>query len=140
MAAELKLEVEAVRRLAPELSITVPRGKPNTRRAIAAAARALQLDHARAQALTRSLYRLFWVDGQDLSNEAVLQQEAERQGFAPALIAGVDAIAVEPLLRIWEKQWIDTEHQGVPILERPDRAVLAGLMPVQWIQKFLSEG
>jgi 2-hydroxychromene-2-carboxylate isomerase len=118
--------------------IAVPPGKPNTGRAIAAAARALSIDSARAQAFTRSLYWLFWVDGQDLSNEALLQQEAERHGFAPALIAGRDAIGVESLLSSWETQWIETEHQGVPILERPDRALLVGLMPVQSIQEFLA--
>ena len=38
LAAELKQEVQMVRRLAPELPIAVPPGKPNTGRAIAAAA------------------------------------------------------------------------------------------------------
>lgn len=43
-ASELKQEVEMVRRWAPELSIALPWGKPNSGPAIAAAARALSID------------------------------------------------------------------------------------------------
>ena len=138
LGTELRQEVEMVRRLAPELAITVPRGKPNTGPAIAAAARALQVDPLRAQAFTRSLYRLFWLEGLDLSDETVLQQEAERHGFAPAQVSGASTIPVDHLLRSWEEQWRETEHYGVPLLERPDHRVLVGLMPADSLQSFLA--
>ena len=57
LAAELKQEVQMVRRLAPELPVAVPPGKPHTGRAIAASARALHIDplrtsHPRADSKT----------------------------------------------------------------------------------------
>lgn len=138
LAAELKQEVAVVRRLAPELAITLPRGKPNTASAIAAAALALQIDPLRAQAFIRSLYRLFWLEGLDLSDETVLQQDAERHGFAPALVSGASAVPVDHLLRSWEEQWHETEHDGVPLLERWDNAILVGLMPADSLLSFLA--
>ncbi len=138
LGAELKQEVAMVRRLAPDLAITLPRGKPNTAPAIAAAARALQIDPLRAQAFIRSLYRLFWLEGLDLSEETVLQQEAERHGLAPALVSDASAASVDHLLRSWEEQWHETEHDGVPLLERSDNAVLVGLMPADSLRSFLA--
>ncbi len=139
LAVELKQEVEVVRRLAPEVPITTPRGKPNSGPALAAAARALTLDPTRAQAYIRSLYRLLWVEGQDISDEHVLQREADRHGFVSAQIVGATAIEIASVLSAWETLWVETEHQGVPLLERSDHALLAGLMPADTIRQFLAE-
>ena len=127
-----------VRRLAPELPIAVPPGKPNTRRAIAASARVLQIDPLRGGEFVRSLYRSFWVDGQDLSDETVLQREAERLGFASAQIVGTEATPADAILRAWNDQWAEADHQGVPLLQRPDGTLLVGLMPADVIEEFLS--
>lgn len=137
---ELKQEVEMVRRLAPELSIILPPGKPNTRFAIAAAARALDQDPSRAGEFIRALYRLFWVNGLDLSDERLLQQEAERHGFAGGKIAGPAAPPVDPVLSGWTSLWEETEHQGVPLLQRPDKQVLVGLVPEETLKHFLAGG
>ncbi len=127
-----------IRRLAPELTITVPKGKPNTGRAIAAAARALHADPPRASEFIRSLYRLFWIDGQDLSDEELLQREAERRGFGGATLSGPTAPAVDRLLSDWGEQWAETEHQGVPLLQRSDLQVLVGLVPLETLSRFLA--
>ena len=140
LGAELKQEVQMVRRLAPELPIVVPPGKPNTGRAIAASARALQIDPIRGGEFVRSLYRSFWVDGQDLSHEAVLQREAERQGFASAQIVGAQAASVDAIIRTWNDQWAGADHQGVPLLQRSEGTLLVGLMPVDVLQRFLAGG
>ena len=134
---ELKQEVEMVRRLEPALSITLPQAKPNTRPAIVAAARALRIDPLRAGNYIRSLYRLFWVDGQDLSDEGLLQREAERHGFVAGEVVGATALAVDRVLGDWEEQWAETEHQGVPLLQRSDDQVLVGLVPMDVLQRFL---
>lgn len=138
LGVELKQEVEMVRRLAPELTITVPKGKPNTRPAIAAAVRAVHADPPRASDFIRSLYRLFWIDGQDLSDEAVLQREAERHGFVGAELIGATAPAVDRVLSDWGDQWAETEHQGVPLLQRSDLHVLVGLVPLETLTRFLT--
>ena len=138
LAMELKQEIEMVRRLAPELPIALPPGKPNSGPAIAAAARALSLDFRSGQEYLRSLYWLFWVEGQDISDAEVLQREAERHRFSPARIAGSNAVPIDRTLRAWMEQWHETEHQGVPLLERPDHAGLVGLVPEASIRKFLA--
>lgn len=63
LAEDLEREVEAVRLRAPDLPITLPPGKPNTARAIRAAALALQLDRQRGPLFKDLLYRAFWCRG-----------------------------------------------------------------------------
>ena len=135
---ELKQEVEMVRRLAPEVSISIPAGKPNTALAIAAAARALRLNPRRAGDFIRSLYRLFWMDGADLSDASVVQSEAERFGFAGSELIGSAAPPVARVLNEWRDRWEQTEHQGVPLLQRPDQQMLVGLVPQDTLRRFLS--
>ncbi|MCW5798758.1 MAG: DSBA domain-containing protein [Nitrospira sp.] len=138
LQAELKQEVEMVRRLAPELSISLPAGKPNTRLAITASARALRMDSARAGAFIRSLYRLFWMHGSDLSDERLLRLEAERHGFGGTELLGSAAPPVGPVLREWRDRWEETDHQGVPLLQRADQQVLVGLVPSAALTHFLA--
>ncbi|MBS0169046.1 MAG: DsbA family protein [Nitrospira sp.] len=137
--SELKQEVEMVRRLAPEVPIIVPKGKPNTTRAVVAAARALQIDRHRGSLLVRALYRLFWCDGQDLSDDDVLRNEAGRHGFSADEIMGPEAPSVDRLLRAWSDQWEETEHHGVPILQRADGRILVGLASMETLQNFFSD-
>lgn len=139
LRAELNQEVEMVRRLAPELSITVPTRKPRTRFAIAAAARALRIHPGRAGEFIRSLYRVFWVNDLDLSDERLLQVEAERHGFAGTEVAGSAAPSVDRVLNGWADLWAETEHQGVPLLQRSDNQLLVGLIPPETIRQFLIE-
>jgi predicted DsbA family dithiol-disulfide isomerase len=139
LASELKQEVEMVRRLAPELPIALPLGKPNSGPAIAAAARALIIDRLLAQEFIRSLYQMFWVDGKDLSNQELLQDRAERQGLPPAQICGKTALPIDDQLRVWEARWNETEHSGVPLVQRSDGAQLVGLVSASSIERFFTE-
>lgn len=138
LGVELKQEVEMVRRLAPELPIIVPMGKPNTGRAIAAAARALHLDHSRGSVFVRALYRRFWCDGQDLSDQEVLRKEALRQGFTAEELVEAGATPVDRLLNTWGDQWEETEHQGIPLLQRQDGRLLVGLVSLETLKTFLA--
>ncbi|MBA5868834.1 MAG: hypothetical protein GDA68_02330 [Nitrospira sp. CR2.1] len=138
LGVELKQEVEMVRRLAPDLPIIVPTGKPNTGRAIASAARALHLDRLRGRLFVRALYRLFWCDGQDLSDQEVLREEAVRQGFTGDQLIESAAPSVERLLTRWNDQWEQTEHQGVPLLQRSDGQMLVGLLPRETLHMFFA--
>lgn len=138
LRSELQQEVEMVRRLAPELPIIVPKGKPNTGRAIAMAAHALHMDRLRGIQFVRAVYRLFWCDGQDLSDQALLREEAIRHGFAPDALVEVSASPVARLLKAWGDQWEQTEHQGVPLLQRPDGRLLVGLVSMESLHTFLA--
>jgi predicted DsbA family dithiol-disulfide isomerase len=72
LAAELRHEVTLVQRLAPRVPISLPPGKPNTRDAIELAAALLRQEVGRGMDCVREAYRLFWCEGQDLSDPAVL--------------------------------------------------------------------
>ena len=139
LGADLKQEVEMVRRLAPELPILLPKGKPNTGLAIAVAARALNLDHVRGRAFVSALYRRFWCEGEDLSDHEVLRQEASRQGFVADQIVGDGAAPVERVLMAWGEQWEQTEHQGVPLLQRADGQTLVGLVSIEMLARFFAD-
>lgn len=138
LGVELKQEVEMVRRLAPELPITVPMGKPNTGLAIAAAARALHLDRSRGSMFVRALYRRFWCDGHDLSDREVLRKEALRQGFTAEELVEAGATPVDRLLKTWGDQWEEAEHQGVPLLQRQDGRLLVGLVSIETLNTFVA--
>lgn len=138
LQAELRQEVEMVRRLAPELSISLPAGKPNTGLAITAAARALRIDSSRADEFIRSLYRAFWVNGADLSDEHLLRLEAERHGFAGTALLGPAAPAVDFVVHEWGEGWEEADHQGVPLLQRADNRLLVGLVPEETLKQFLT--
>lgn len=138
--SELKQEVEMVRRLAPELPIRLPGGKPNTSLAITVAARALRVDATRAGGFIRSLYRSFWVNGADLSDARLLRQEAERHGFTGTELLGSAAPAVESVIGEWAERWGEMDHQGVPLLQRADHQLLVGLVPDETLKQFLTSG
>ncbi|GMV51299.1 hypothetical protein FBQ96_10330 [Nitrospirales bacterium NOB] len=139
LAAELRQEVELIRRLAPEVPIRVPSGKPNTKRAIAAAARAVQQDRSRGLVFARALYRSFWLEGKDLSDEEVLREAARRSELAPTEVVGPAALSVDSLLWTWQEQWTETDHAGVPLLERQDQSILVGLVPTESLRAFLHD-
>jgi predicted DsbA family dithiol-disulfide isomerase len=128
--AELRHEVEVVRRLAPGLAIALPKGKPNTRPAIEAAISILRHGRDQGFALVRNLYRAFWVDGRDISDTAVL---AELAGNARDTASATTHIAHE-----WEEAWHATGQAGVPLIVSPDGDLLVGCVPEEAIRRFFS--
>ena len=74
LGAELRHEVAIVQRLAPELSLALPPGKPHTGAAIDLAIVLLRRDRARGMQFVRRAYSAFWCEGKDLSNPQVLDQ------------------------------------------------------------------
>lgn len=138
LGEELSAEVLAVRRLMPDLPINDPRGKPNTRRAITAAARASVVDAERAWLLIRSLYRAFWVDGQDISDPAVVTRLWTEAGYAESTAETHEMPVMAGTLAEWERTWIETGHGSVPVLHRADGAVLVGLAGRDQLRAFLA--
>lgn len=133
-ARELEAEVAAVRRLAPEVPIELPAGKPNTALAIDRAAAALRTDPVAGRRFVRSLYTAFWVDGADLGDGDVLD--------ALALAAGVrrsppDEAAIATAAA-WRGEWADTGLPGVPLLTRSDGRALYGLVGAEELRAFLA--
>lgn len=133
LAWELRHEVDTIRKLAPGLPITLPRGKPNTLPAIEACAAAVAVDAEKAHRLQLALYRTFWVDGADIS----LPEEIARI----AKDCGLNDLEVTPeakqLAESWQKTWWLSGIRGVPALVRDDGQRLVGLTNVEAITHFL---
>jgi predicted DsbA family dithiol-disulfide isomerase len=135
LAAELKNEVSAIQHLAPEVPITLPRGKPNTGPAIRAVAAALKVDKDRAHTFKDSLYREFWRRGIDISDASVLQALAKNIGLPDVL----DIASVTPATG-WQHAWETSGLGGVPAMVRSDGKMLVGLASIEEITSFLNSG
>lgn len=137
LGAELRHEVTLVQRLAPGLAISLPPGKPNTRRAIELAASLLRQDVGRGMEFVQQAYRAFWCEGQDLSDPTVLNRLVQEIEGQPATRDPGDMSPVR-LVDQWEEEWRATGQSGVPLLVAPDGGQLVGLACDNDIQRFLT--
>lgn len=134
MAAELRLEVSVVQRLAPNLPISLPSGKPNTKIAIELASSLLRQNQQTGMKFVRDAYRAFWRDGQDLSDPTVLKSLATKAGGASN-----GERADEESRRgaqEWESAWQATGEAGVPLIVSPDGELLVGCVPEEQLRRF----
>ena len=137
LGAELRHEVTLVQRLAPGLAISLPQGKPNSRRAIELAASLFRQDVGRGMEFVRQAYRAFWCEGQDLSDPTVLNRLAKAIEGQTATIDPGDTSAVQ-VVGQWEEEWRATGQSGVPLLVAHDGRQLVGLAGHNDIQRFLT--
>lgn len=137
MAEDLEFEVQSVQRLAPELPIMVPAGKPNTARAIRATALAYSLDPQRASSFKDLLYRALWCEGADLSDSATLVDLAARVGFGPLAFSALDGRQISAVVARWQQDWEQTRVGAVPALIRSDGKQLVGLVGEGRLRAFL---
>ena len=132
---EVADEVSQVRSRAPEVPIEVPQGKPNTARAIGAAAAAMRAaDPAQARAFRHGLYQAFWVDGGDVSDPALIAEIAQQHGVQ----AAADP-RPEDEMRVtgWRLDWERSPLRGVPLLVRSDGEILYGLKGSEELRSFM---
>jgi predicted DsbA family dithiol-disulfide isomerase len=132
-ASELAREVQFVQRLAPEVSIALPRGKPNTAQAIAAVAAAMDQDRSKAHRLATSLYRVFWQHGTDISDPSAIQDLARGAGVPDLTITPHTAERVTA----WYGAWMDRGVGSVPDLIRQDGESITGLVDVDTLRRFV---
>ena len=130
LGAELRHEVAIVQRLAPELSLALPPGKPHTGAAIDLAIVLLRRDRARGMQFVRRAYSAFWCEGKDLSNPQVLDQLCGDPSN------GVNAAQTLCTAREWESAWQATGHPGVPVIASSDGELLVGWQPAEKIVAF----
>ena len=134
---ELRHEVAIVQRLAHDLPIAVPTGKPNTKVAITQAIALLDQDTARGMAFVREAYRAFWCEGLDLSDPSVLEQLVKQVGGSPEMVGVVDGKR-DRLAQDWEGAWHATGQVGVPLIVSPEGELLVGCVPRDHIQRFFA--
>lgn len=132
LGAELRHEVAMVQRLAPGLPIALPPGKPNTLPAIELAIGLLRMNSRIGMDFVRRTYRVFWCDGQDISDPSIVKQLAGEH-FAEDL-EGQNRVVAQK----WETAWHATGQNGVPLLVSPEGDVLVGCVPEEEVRRFFS--
>ena len=132
-ASELGREVQFVQRLAPEVSIALPRGKPNTGQAIKAVAAAMNVDPHKAHRLATSLYCMFWQHGADISAPSVLRNLA-RQTDLPDLSITPEAVK---MVNAWHDAWLARGVGSVPDFIRQDGESITGLADLDTLRRFV---
>lgn len=125
--AKLEDEIEEVRGRAPALEIAIPRGNPNTFRAIVAAAAVMRFHAIRAAAFRTAVFRAYWLDGTDLSLAAELQRLADA-AHVPRVV-DLDHPEAEETAEAWELDWSVERLGGVPRVIRSDGKILWGFKP-----------
>lgn len=122
---ELRQEVAMVGRLAPDLPMAVPPGKPNTKSAIAPTVQVMIHLPREGRELIRRFYQAFWHRGLDISDPQV-QRGVLKSLNLDHILPEENLMALDIVER-WEEEWAHTGHSGVPLLVRPDGAILNGL-------------
>ncbi|HZU18157.1 MAG TPA: DsbA family protein [Candidatus Dormibacteraeota bacterium] len=125
--AGFEREVAEVRALAEEVPLRAPARLPASSLALALAARAADLDPARAADLRSRVFRALWVEGRDISDPAVLRELARAAGLPPALVDGPGRVELAR-----------SPTGGVPALVRDDGRVLKGLVDPAPLRDFLA--
>lgn len=124
----LEDEILEVRRRHEGATMQVPRGRPNTRRAIVAVASVARRQPTIAAHFRDAVYRAYWRDGTDLSGMAELQRLADVAGVPRFL--ELDHPDAEELADSWDLEWATERLGGVPRVIRDDGKILWGLKPL----------
>ena len=122
-------EIAELHRRVDGVLIRLPRGKPNTRKAIVAVASVMRQQPARAALFRDAIYRAYWHDGTDLSSPAELQRVADAAAI-PRFVE-LDHPDAEDMVEEWDLEWATERLGGVPRVIRSDGKILWGLKPTR---------
>lgn len=135
----LEDEVLRVRQRAPHLLISLPSGRVNTRMATRLIIAANGQDPARAILLRGLIYRVYWIEGRDISNPEILRELALLCGFT----ALEDSINDQQVIA---GRWFQAWDQGgfdrrIPAMQRlPSKRQFLGLPSLEQLQQFYQQG
>jgi len=127
-------EIAEMHRRIDGMLVHLPRGKPNTQRAIVAVASVMRQQPARAAVFRDTLYRAYWRDGTDLSSMAELQRLAD--AAAVPRFVELDHPDAEEMVEDWDLDWATERLGGVPRVIRSDGRILWGLKPTLEVSAF----
>ena len=132
-----RLEVEAPNDVwrSEEFGIVMPKGRPNTHRALLAVAAVARMHAPRANAFRVALFRAYWRDGEDLSHRALIQFIADDAGV-PRWVDLEDPGAAVSLAG-WELDWRTERLGGVPRAIRADGQILWSVKDEASAREFL---
>ena len=135
--SELTAEVAEVRRRAPSTPVNVPMFRPNSAAAAKLYATVARLQPDRCVELRRELFHRLWIDGEDISQPAVLDALVERLGLQRAADR-----ETEDELSAWQQNWADSAEydRQLPILINDQGDVVVGFPLEPELDAFLQSG
>lgn len=132
--AELASEVFTVRSRAPNIQVSLPPVRSDSRFANLCVIAAREIDEIKAHQLLRNLYRALWIDGKDLGSTAVIYD-----CIIAADLPGELSIEEhhESLLSQWQHEWEQGSYNlRIPVLASDDKRQLLGLPSQEHIIAF----
>ena len=88
-------------------------------------------------AFVRETYRVFWCEGRDISDPAVLRLLIEQGGGSPERMGTLDNESSQ-VAQEWEAAWHATGQAGVPLIVSPEGGLLVGCAPPEDIRRFFA--
>jgi len=132
--AELAGEVFTVRSRAPQVQLSLPPIRSDSRFAILCIIAAMEQDYSKALQLRANLYRALWVRGLDIANTSVIYDCITEAGLPGELSIEERH---EEVLNHWQSEW---EHGDfalrIPVVVAPDGRRMLGLAPPEDLISF----
>ena len=132
--SELASDVFAVRGHAPEVPISLPPERPDSRFANLCVLAAMQIDREKALNFIDLFYKALWVDGQDIASPTIIFDALQKAGLPTELSIDIDC---EEQLDTWQDQWAASGVSSrVPSIVAEDKRTLIGLAAPEDLQAF----
>jgi len=138
---DIEDEVLRVRQRAPEMPISLPSGRVNTRLATRLIITATRRDPIRAVLLRGLIYRAYWIEGRDISSSQVLHELVVLCGLS-IRDEELDMADVESIAQHWYDCWNNGSFdRRIPSLQRlPSEQQFLGLPSAEQLQAFYDRG
>lgn len=130
---QLTAELAALRMRAPEISLSTPTNRPNSRPATLAIAAARTRDPVRSNKLRTLVFRALWRDGRDISDADVIADLCAQVGLPDLEITA----AVERDAATWTRAWRDANFNRIPVMVSGTGSHLLGLTSRRELEVFL---
>jgi len=131
--SELSEEVTKVRSLADEVTIMIPRARPNTGLATKIIIETSKTDPERAVKLRTLFYRELWINGNDISdpfviNTLIYKAEAENRDISDESIKQLES---------WQQEWEEGDFsRNIPVVISTEGNKLLGLPSLSVLNAF----
>tara|TARA_R110002096_G_scaffold44526_6_gene120142 strand:+ start:40230 stop:40838 length:609 start_codon:yes stop_codon:yes gene_type:complete len=131
--AELSREIASVRDRAPEIEISRPPNRPNSRLAIATLLSVEEAFPDRAAELRTLVFRALWQRGQDISSPAVLANVLKEAGIEAAFVPAPNVSLAQECFEEWDQ----AKYCRIPALRAPTGATYLGLGDAKALHLFM---
>lgn len=131
---ELKTEVTRVKTLAPDVTIHIPQGRPNTHIANEILSQIQQHNPRQANSFRTQLYRALWIDGKDIADTNVLNELLNSADITRPEITQ----ETRDKLQQWQQEWEQGDFsRNIPALVTNEGNKLLGFPSTQLLTLFI---